>query len=576
MSYSCERQGGVDMEVSPLIVSDESSSAEEDTSEKTISSAFGKDCRITCIGAAASFLVLAVTCTSFSYKHGRSFRVLTDDADGNASIFNHHTRASGVEHTVNPERRISIRSGSFWNASAKMNATLIGPNVVMKGPPWLPETSGSSACGESESHTCTTFNQFDAQHVRNMGWNAIRLGVTWAGAQPTHEDGKRRQLSKEWLIRLYAILDICEQYNISVVLEPHQDAWGSANCGQGVPMWFSKLATPSEIGKPLIHTLIPYAPPARLNAYRNGTCGPEDTVTWAMFAGDDDYNVKNPCCLINNKRNYEILFTQQAQKGYTYLFSKKEGRAYYIQFLRLLAGAVRDKPAAVAIELFNEPFPLGPENLLSGMGMFITWRECYEAIQQEVPGMLVGLMSLGHGAISPLTTNLLLPPFYTDWVRAQRYLFFAWHWYGIPKVREDAIHNMQAQSRDWNMPTLLTETRDCEIAEKSVEAGLGGWMYWEYSQYCDTAPASQCPASQGTANCRDCVDSLCGNGSLTCQWESSCNFGACVTGFESNTRGPCHRAAAAVRSLSDAESPSRALPDIYDDMASWFLSPFDS
>jgi hypothetical protein len=349
-------------------------------------------------------------------------------------------------------------------------------------------------------------------------------------------------------------------------------------------MWFSKLATPSEIGKPLVHTLVPYAPPGRLNAYRNGTCGPEDTVTWAMFAGEDDYNIKNPCCLINNKKNYEIIFTQQAQKGFTYLFSKKEGRAHYIEFLRLLAGAVRYKPAAVAIEVFNEPFPLGPENLLSGMGMFITWRECYKAIQQEVPGMLVGLMSFGHGAISPLTTNLILPPFFTDWVRAQRYIFFAWHWYGIPKKREDAIQNMQAQSQQWNMPALLTETNDCEITELSEKAGLGGWMYWEYSQYCNTAPASQCNASRGTVSCRDCVDGLCGDGSLTCQWEPACNFGACITGFESNFYGPCRgpsRTSYAVRSLSDAgsdveESPLRALPDIFDNMLRWLSSPFDS
>merc|ERR1712178_307027 len=116
-----------------------------------------------------------------------------------------------------------------------------------------------------------------------------------------------------------------------------------------------------------------------------------------------------------------------AQDGATYLFAG-EGRSYYVNFLRLLAADVKDKPAAVAIELFNEPFPLNLRNLRSGM--FETWRQCYNAIQKEAPGMLVGVMTIGSGAIPVAETEGMLPwPIlaFTEWLRVQRYLFFAWH-----------------------------------------------------------------------------------------------------------------------------------------------------
>ena len=131
---------------------------------------------------------------------------------------------------------------------------LQGANVVMKGPPWLPPVSGDDVCADRwfSNFTCYTFNRADAEHItQTMGWNYIRLGVTWAGAQPTAE----HKLDEEWVTRLHAILSLCEEYGIHVVLDLHQDAVGTATCGEGVPQWFSALATPHQIGKPLVPLL---------------------------------------------------------------------------------------------------------------------------------------------------------------------------------------------------------------------------------------------------------------------------------------------------------------------------------
>ena len=78
-------------------------------------------------------------------------------------------------------------------------------------------------------------------------YNFIRLGVTWAGAQPTDED----KLDESFVSNLQEILELCDRFDIHVLMDFHSDMVGSANCGFGVPMWFSKKATPDLIGQPL-------------------------------------------------------------------------------------------------------------------------------------------------------------------------------------------------------------------------------------------------------------------------------------------------------------------------------------
>ena len=39
--------------------------------------------------------------------------------------------------------------------------------------------------------------------------------------------------------RLQAILTLCHDNGIAVLLDVHQDAVGTAVCGEGVPQWYS-------------------------------------------------------------------------------------------------------------------------------------------------------------------------------------------------------------------------------------------------------------------------------------------------------------------------------------------------
>ena len=130
-------------------------------------------------------------------------------------------------------------------------------------------------------------------------------------------------------------------------------------------MWFSKIATPEAIGRPL------WPPPKQ----KDGSCGRSDKDGWAKFAGDPDYNIKNPCCRVSNQGSWgNLITTVQAQETMAYLFSAK-GRQHYANFMGKLAKAVDGFPAALGIELMNEPPALQRD------AMYETWQVCYEAIR---------------------------------------------------------------------------------------------------------------------------------------------------------------------------------------------------
>lgn len=128
-------------------------------------------------------------------------------------------------------RYVRISGQNFISAATNKTIVMSGPNVVVKGPPYLPHVSGGDICqdvvnSECEAagtcKTCYTFNEADVKHMKSLGWNTIRLGVVWAGAQPRDENA----LDAGFLQRLDAVLNLTDQYGINVVLDNHGDMVG--------------------------------------------------------------------------------------------------------------------------------------------------------------------------------------------------------------------------------------------------------------------------------------------------------------------------------------------------------------
>ena len=127
-----------------------------------------------------------------------------------------HLASWNVNVTSAP-RALAVRDRDFVDASGKV-VLLEGTNVVMKAAPWIPDVTGDSICADRwfSNFTCYSFSHADATHVtKTMGWNFVRLGVVWAGGQPTATPS----LDPEWLARLDAFMELCRAHGIYVVLD---------------------------------------------------------------------------------------------------------------------------------------------------------------------------------------------------------------------------------------------------------------------------------------------------------------------------------------------------------------------
>ena len=226
-------------------------------------------------------------------------------------------------------RLVRISGQRFVDAKTNNAIVLRGPNIVVKGSPYLPSVSGTSICndvvdstcsGHGNCTTCSTFNQADVDHIKSKGWNFIRLGVVWAGAQPLDENA----LDPAFLEKLHAVLNLTDRNGLHVMLDNHGDMTSSAGCGNGVPMWFSKKIVSDLIGKPLTSkfpfNLITETNVEKVSGY--DVCG-SNVTAWSEHAGDPNYNMLNRCCLaINSGNPGGTGYSEINQKTMDYMLNK--------------------------------------------------------------------------------------------------------------------------------------------------------------------------------------------------------------------------------------------------------------
>jgi hypothetical protein len=275
---------------------------------------------------------------------------------------------AGLAAAAPAPRNVRVDGQRFVLTATNASIVLSGPNIVVKGPPWLPSVSGDSVCADHVDDacsatgtctSCTTFNAADVAHIKSIGGNAIRLGVVWAGAQPRDEDA----LDPAFVARLHAVLNLTDQLGLHVTLDNHGDMVGTAGCGNGVPMWFQQKAAADLIGKPLKTSAFwSVLGPAfgwklditKLNGYDH--CG-DNATKWAEFAGDPNYNLLNGCCQSMNAGGnpQQIGFSEISQRTMDYLVEEGEGRTAFARYWGLMAQAVAGHPSAVGCELMNEP-----------------------------------------------------------------------------------------------------------------------------------------------------------------------------------------------------------------------------
>jgi hypothetical protein len=178
--------------------------------------------------------VLAIGCAAHStvartphvpHLHGNQRGTSTSGTAASGRASDEYTpRALGPAATrvgAPAPRNVIVQGRQFVLRVSGAPVVMVGPNVVVKGHPYLPAVDGDTPCNDVINDACTrlgnctscyTFNQADVDHIKSQGWNAIRLGVVWAGAQPRDEDA----LDPAFLSRLDALLNLTDCNGIHV------------------------------------------------------------------------------------------------------------------------------------------------------------------------------------------------------------------------------------------------------------------------------------------------------------------------------------------------------------------------
>ncbi len=81
-----------------------------------------------------------------------------------------------------------------------------------------------------------TFDGGDADKIRDLGFDVVRLPINWSGVEPT-----RGTYSKAYLDRVAAVVDLCAARGTLVLLDFHQDAFSKEIGQDGAPRWVLDL-----------------------------------------------------------------------------------------------------------------------------------------------------------------------------------------------------------------------------------------------------------------------------------------------------------------------------------------------
>lgn len=86
-------------------------------------------------------------------------------------------------------------------------------------------------CKDKSKGYIDKWNRFDFEELSQLGFNLVRLGIFWDGLEP-----EPNKYDDSYLGKIEALLDLCAEYSIYVLLDMHQDLYG-VRYSDGAPEW---------------------------------------------------------------------------------------------------------------------------------------------------------------------------------------------------------------------------------------------------------------------------------------------------------------------------------------------------
>jgi endoglycosylceramidase len=86
--------------------------------------------------------------------------------------------------------------------------------------------------GRVPEETFPDLSEAEASRIEQLGWNVIRLPVSWSGLEPHPQ-----QYAQAWMNKLDVVLAMAKQHHFYVLVDMHQDAYSKEIGEDGEPLW---------------------------------------------------------------------------------------------------------------------------------------------------------------------------------------------------------------------------------------------------------------------------------------------------------------------------------------------------
>lgn len=125
------------------------------------------------------------------------------------------------------EGRDSVQCGQLVDAEGRV-LFLHGVNARVEGVFDVTFDDGRTAL-----EPIPPFTGEDAARMRAIGLDALRLPINWSALEPTEDGG----FDEAYLDRVEAVVDLCANVGIRVLVDFHQDAYSKEIGEDGAPLW---------------------------------------------------------------------------------------------------------------------------------------------------------------------------------------------------------------------------------------------------------------------------------------------------------------------------------------------------
>ena len=210
------------------------------------------------------------------------------------------TAITHADPSDNPLPKLHVINNQFVDGQGR-TVILHGLNEMNKQPPYTPSAIG--------------FDERNIQFIADHGFNVVRLGVFWAGIQPTPGS-----YDTAYLNNIKQTITLLAKHNIYTFVDFHQDSYSTLHNGAGEPEWAALGVGPFT-------------------------------------------NFGFPANNFGGMKEKGQTVGPQVDEDYDYFWQNKSGnlgigvQTLYTTMLSYTASYLKGTPGIIGYELMNEPFP---------------------------------------------------------------------------------------------------------------------------------------------------------------------------------------------------------------------------